>query len=80
MGKIKDCGCNKAAAPLPAEQVTTPSPEPDRWVILCAGCGLRRLIPAGLKVGETFELVPCPRCSNTLHGQFTGDGVLELLH
>lgn len=49
---------------------------PPREGINCY-CGLFRLIPTGLNVNDTFELVPCPRCGTSFKGVRTEDGVRE---
>jgi len=33
-----------------------------RHIINCPGCGMQRLLPVGIKAGESFELVVCPKC------------------
>lgn len=38
-------------------------------------CGLMRVLPFGLKVDDSFALVPCPKCGSGLIGKFMGDKV-----
>ncbi len=49
-----------------------------RLSIICS-CGLQRLIPAGLKPGDEFTLVPCPKCNTPLRAKLTEDGVEEIV-
>jgi len=52
-----------------------------RLGINCHACGLFRLIPEDLKVGESFYLVPCPKCHSVpLSLRLTDDGVQEVIH
>lgn len=61
------CGCkDEKSGPLP--------PKPDRFSVTCP-CGLDRCLPAGIQIDETFTLVPCPRCGQTMTGTFLGDQV-----
>lgn len=78
------CGCKDKNKQL--ETVTppvTPAPAPEvkyhRLGIHCY-CGLYRLIPEGLKFGEEFRLVPCPKCGSNFHGRLISEevGVEEL--
>lgn len=62
------CDCEKTK-PEVVEEVPT-----SRLAINCY-CGLARMIPTGLKVGDTFSLVPCPKCGSTFIGKFVGNGV-----
>lgn len=64
----------KAAAPT----VESPTPEFSFLTIHCY-CGLRRIIPDGLKVGDEFNLIPCPKCGNAFHGRVEEGGVREIL-
>lgn len=69
------CGCKDKKTEAPA--VVEPTPiKPDRLSINCY-CGLMRLIPTGLKVNDTFELVPCPKCGTPFKGIFVDGGVYE---
>lgn len=36
----------------------------------CPGCGVARLLPRNLKMGDTFALVPCPRCGQRFRGRY----------
>jgi hypothetical protein len=68
------CDCNKKPA------VAVPAPTPvkyDRLSINCF-CGISRLIPTGLKVNDTFDLVPCPKCGTPFRGVFVEGGVYEV--
>jgi hypothetical protein len=38
-------------------------------------CGLLRIVPPGLKVGDTFELAPCPKCHTPFRGKCVEGGV-----
>lgn len=44
----------------------TPAPhKPDSGTVKLAipcGCGILRMLPDGVKDGDTVTLVPCPRC------------------
>jgi len=42
-------------------------------------CGLRRVLPDGLQVGDEFTLIPCPRCGNALKGRREAEGIREIL-
>lgn len=70
------CKCNENKPPRPAEEA--PVVQPSRLAIHCF-CGLTRLIPAGLKVNDTFELVPCPKCGSGFRGKLVDQGVEEVL-
>lgn len=50
----------------------------NRLAITC-NCGLTRMLPAGLKEGDEFTLVPCPKCNSSLKGRLTAEGVQEVL-
>lgn len=74
------CGCNDKSKPTP-KPASIPEPievKPSHLAITC-GCGLMRLLPTGMKEGDTFTLVPCPRCSQGLRGKFVGNGVQEVI-
>lgn len=63
-------GAKVAAPELKGEgTVTPPVVETSRLYINCV-CGLIRLIPAGLKPGDEFELVPCLKCGAPFKGRF----------
>jgi len=72
----KPCEEKKKAAAAAVEQ-SKPVVHPSRLAIHCY-CGLTRLIPAGLKPDDIFELVPCPKCGTGFRGKFVGEGVEEL--
>jgi len=75
-------GCDKKTLEKAAEALKAEEPKsypPPRLAMTCPGCGLKRLLPTGLNVNDTFELVPCPKCANTFKGQFVGNGVQELI-
>ena len=42
-------------------------------------CGLTRTLPANTQVGDSFDLVPCPRCGATFHGQLVAPDLIEQL-
>lgn len=47
----------------------------------CHGCGTLRLIPEGIKIGDIFQLVVCPRCKVApLTLRLTKEGVKEVVH
>lgn len=80
------CGC-KDKSKQPAEPVTpqvtapplaAPEVKYHRLGIHCY-CGLYRLIPEGLKFGETFTLVPCPKCGSDFRGRLIDETVVESL-
>lgn len=73
------CNCSKKA-PVP---VTGPIAGPaeitrPREALHCF-CGLTRLLPEGLREGDEFTLVPCPKCGSGLRGRVVAGGVMELL-
>lgn len=77
-------GCDKktweAGKKLIDESINPPTDTPPvRLAMNCIGCGMKRLLPAGLKVNDTFELVPCPKCFNGFKGQLLEDRIEELL-
>lgn len=46
-----------------ADSIRDLSENPEyRLGINCSGCGTMRLLPEGIKVGDRFQLVTCPRC------------------
>lgn len=65
-------GCAKNDIPVEPEVENV---SPQRLAINCRGCGLMRLIPSGLQVGEVFELVICPKCGVGFKGKFVDGGV-----
>lgn len=78
------CGCKDKSNPA-AKAVTsgvTPAPPAEvkyhRLGIHCY-CGLYRLIPEGLKFGEIFTLVPCPKCGSDFRGRLIDETVVESL-
>lgn len=56
---------------------STPMPpaEYPSFLAITCGCGLMRLLPDGIKVGDEVRLVPCLKCGSTLTGVLTPDGV-----
>lgn len=42
-------------------------------------CGLTRTIPEGTGVGDTFRLVPCPRCASGFYGRLVEADLIEQL-
>lgn len=78
-------GCTKktleiAEAMKKAQEAKAVAPQdypPPRLAINCV-CGLKRLIPTGLKLDDIFDLVPCPKCGMAFKGQFKGDEVQEV--
>lgn len=62
-----------------AQQTKEVEVHPGRLAISCGGCGIMRLLPSALKEDDTFELPPCPKCYQALHGKFVGNGVQEIL-
>ena len=71
-----DCkGGNGKAKDLPIDMSGEYTPvKPSRLSIYC-NCGLQRLIPTGLEEGDSFELVPCPKCGGGFRGIFMGEQV-----
>lgn len=70
------CGCLDKKTNVPtSEEIKVHNL---RLGITC-GCGLFRLLPTGLSVGDKFELVPCPKCNQGLRGQLVSDGVQEVV-
>lgn len=59
-----------------AEKKNKPAvtPMPSRWLVVCT-CGLSRTLPEGIKEGDEFQLVPCPRCGSGYNGKFLGSKV-----
>lgn len=45
-----------------------------RLLITCP-CGLSRCLPEGLQEGESFNLVACLRCGQTIQGTLIGNRV-----
>ena len=67
------CNCNK---PKPAPEAPKDyTPVSSMRLSINCYCGLMRLIPTGLAVGDTFELAPCPTCGVGFKGKFVGHGV-----
>lgn len=69
------CGCNDKKAKsteTPVESV------PYQRLAITCNCGLFRMLPTGLQVGDEFELVPCPKCNVPFKGKFVGDGAEQL--
>ena len=72
------CRCGKdhetnAITPLDAAQ-----DHPELRLGINCYCGLTRMIPAGLKIGEGFALAPCPKCGTGFTGRLTNEGVEEI--
>lgn len=61
-----------------AEQTAVETPKVSFYTISCF-CGINRVLPDDLKVGDEFTLVPCPRCGNPLRGIREEDGVREIV-
>jgi DNA-directed RNA polymerase subunit RPC12/RpoP len=38
-------------------------------------CGLRRLLPPGLKQGDNVHLDPCPKCGHAFNGLMVEGGI-----
>lgn len=52
----------------------------DRLAVNCHGCGMLRLIPAEIKLGDVFQLVTCPKCAvPSLFLRLLETGVEEVL-
>lgn len=50
-----------------------------RLLINCHACGLSRMLPEGLGVGDVFYLTPCPKCwTPPLVLRLDDDGVREV--
>lgn len=76
---LKDAAMRKSIEDAQAERKAKEvQVHPGRLAITC-GCGLMRLLPSGLKEGESFTLVPCLKCGQSLQGQFVGNGVQEII-
>ncbi len=73
------CGCkDKQVQKEPEIQPIVKVPS-YRLAVYCAGCGISRLLPSGLSVGDVFELVACPKCGTGLGGKFIEGGVEEVV-
>jgi hypothetical protein len=64
------------------DRIPAPTPDPtmasnDRAIFPC-GCGMWRSLPANIRVGETTQLVPCPRCGAAPKLKFHGAAVEEI--
>ncbi len=42
-------------------------------------CGIVRTLPVETQVGDTFQLVPCPRCNATFYGRLVEADLIEQL-
>lgn len=76
------CPCRDKMPPDVAPAFASPETEqwvPNRFLINCKGCGLNRMLPKGIKEGDSFELVPCPKCATPFKGIFQVDQVEEVI-
>ena len=61
------CGC--------ADKPKLQRIQPSALTINCQGCGITRLLPDGLQLGDTVKLAPCPKCGVGFIGTFTGNQI-----
>ena len=71
------CKCGKdhtSSAISPADAATF---HPELRLGINCYCGLTRMLPTGLKIGDSFTLAPCPKCGTGFTGHLTSEGVEE---
>lgn len=72
------CNCKDTAKEYVPPTATPQEWTPNRFLMNCKGCGLNRMLPRGIQLGDKFELVPCPKCNVAFRGIFRGDAVEEI--
>ena len=75
--KAREAKETAAAAESAAPETPTVDVSITHLAIYCV-CGLTRMIPTGLKIGDIFTLVPCIKCGNAFKGRFVGNGVEQI--
>lgn len=56
------------------EATKVPEPITNALYVTCT-CGLARLLPSGLEIGQDVTLPSCPRCGSFFHGTFVGNRI-----
>ena len=72
------CGCDDKYTKV-APKVEEPKPKQNIKLAFDCICGIRRLLPSGMKPNTVFDMPACPKCGHGFRAHLTEEGIEEIV-